>query len=126
MFPPRALIHPDTRVEIDIPNIGNQLCDQNHQHRRNRTRQQQFNIVIAGRLNQCPAKALIVKQGFYNHYPGQQPWKLKHNYGKGRDKCIPQGMFQHDIVKADTFQTRGTYILGVITSAIEARVIRAI
>jgi hypothetical protein len=73
-----------------------------------------------------PTDTFVVKQCLDDHNAIQQPWELQHDHRKGRDQGIAQRVFLTTFPKDTPFSRAVRMYCAVITSAIEARVIRAI
>ncbi len=81
--------------------------------------------LLEAALHQQPAEALVAEDGLDHDDAGQQPRELQHDHGERRDQRVPQGVLDDDRAETQALQPRGADILGVMTSAIEARVMRA-
>jgi hypothetical protein len=85
-----------------------------------------LDVVVARRLHQRPAEALVVEQRLDDHHAVQQPGELQHDHREGRDQRVAQRVAHHDLPKDTPFSRAVRMYCWVITSAIEARVMRAI
>src|SRR5690606_31727905 len=104
---PSPLLNPDTRIEERISDVGDELGNQDDQHRNQRTAEQQVNVVVARRLDQRVAEALVAEHDLDDHDAGQQPRKLQHDDGKRRDECIAQRVLDHDGAETQPLEPGG-------------------
>ncbi len=73
--------------------------------------EQQVDVVVAGRLDQRPAEALVVEHRLDDDDAGQQPGELQHDDRERRDQRVAQRVLDHDAAEAQALEPRGADIL---------------
>ncbi len=101
----------DAWVQEHVADVGYELCDQNDEDGHDRTGQQQFDVIVAGRLHQRPAEAFVVEQRLDDHDAVQQPRELQHDDGEGGDQRVSERVFHDDVAEADALEACGADVL---------------
>jgi hypothetical protein len=108
-----------------IPDIGDGLGRDGHTNRYHGTGLQQGDIIIQGSFQDQGPEPFVGKEKLNNDNPGQQPVDLQHDDRKWRDQGIAQCMLDDDLLYGNPLSTAVRMYWEVITSAMDARVMRA-